>query len=291
MARVLTTGAGAAALAVAIWLAPTPVLAQPSADDQARIHFQAGTNYFQIADYESALREYRRAHDLTGRVPLLYNIYLCHERLGDVAHAVEALQRFLDDSPEDLSERATLEQRLQTMRQRLSDQGTGTDPVTDSGTGQATDAGTDTGTGQATDADTDPDAGSGTGSDVGAGPPVGQGPDTSAHGDGGMPVIAVVGFVVAGGFLAASLVFGGLALSEDSDLDGRCGGACREEELDTLRTFMNIADVSLGIALLAGGTALVAALVAGGDEVESGRATVSPWLAPGAGGASARVVF
>ena len=33
----------------------------------ARVHFQAGTNYFQAEEYEAALAEYGRALELSGR--------------------------------------------------------------------------------------------------------------------------------------------------------------------------------------------------------------------------------
>ena len=78
---------GAALLLLATLLgAPMQATAQPSesSDQIARAHFLAATGYFDTGDYESALREFERAYALTQYPQLLYNLYACHERLGQL---------------------------------------------------------------------------------------------------------------------------------------------------------------------------------------------------------------
>lgn len=110
---------GLLAVATLSWLLASGAEAQ-DADAAARAHFQAGTDHFQVADYEAALREYEQAYALSHRPELMYNLYLCHERLGHLDDAASWLERYLDEATE-VHRRAMLEQRLHTMRRRLAE--------------------------------------------------------------------------------------------------------------------------------------------------------------------------
>jgi hypothetical protein len=92
-----------------------PVAAQD--DAEARRHFETGTSYFTEGNYESALREFDESYRLSGRPGLLYNIALCHERLGNLGEAAEHLERFLS-LVEDVDGRDALERRLANLRER-----------------------------------------------------------------------------------------------------------------------------------------------------------------------------
>ncbi len=88
-----------------------------SDDERARVHFESGGVHFEAGDYESALREFDAAYALSHRPELLYNIYLCEERLGHLPEAIEKLEAFLS-SDLDIPNRDTLTQRLENLRRR-----------------------------------------------------------------------------------------------------------------------------------------------------------------------------
>jgi len=58
---------------------------------------------FQNEDYSTALESLMLAHQLMPATPRLFNIAVCHERLGDERRAIEAYQRYADaeDAEED----------------------------------------------------------------------------------------------------------------------------------------------------------------------------------------------
>lgn len=106
-------------LAAGLALAPALAAAQvdESADARARAHFSAATAYYDEGDYAQAVVEFRAAYDLSRRAGLLYNVYLCEERLGHLAEAITALEGYLG-SDATIENRSTLESRLTHLRER-----------------------------------------------------------------------------------------------------------------------------------------------------------------------------
>lgn len=88
------------------------------ADVEAREHFTAGSRYFDAGDYRAAAVEFEASYRLSGRPALLYNLYLAHERVGNMGEAVSYLERYLTEG-EPGDRRAALEVRLENLRARL----------------------------------------------------------------------------------------------------------------------------------------------------------------------------
>lgn len=108
-------------LSAVIVIAASPARAQdPSATERARLHFDLATQAFDTGNYELATTEFQRAHELTGHPDLLFNIYSSAERAGHLEVAVDALARFLAEGSMDDTQRATLEQRLLRLRERMA---------------------------------------------------------------------------------------------------------------------------------------------------------------------------
>jgi tetratricopeptide (TPR) repeat protein len=110
-----------------------PARAQGSADEEARANFEAGRVAFADARFDDALPYFERAYALSQRPELLYNIGLCHDRLGHDAEALAAFQGYLEAIPE-AENRAEVEQRIRTARERAtrgasSSPTPGTDPT------------------------------------------------------------------------------------------------------------------------------------------------------------------
>ncbi len=78
-----------------------PAWAQAGPDELARRHFESGAAYFEQAEYDPALREFRKAYELSGRPQILRNISVVEERLGRLDVAVEALDQYLAAAPDD----------------------------------------------------------------------------------------------------------------------------------------------------------------------------------------------
>ncbi len=96
-----------------------PAAEMTESDAVARDRFRRGTGYFDAGDYELAAREFEAAYALSHRPELLYNVYLAHERLGNLTQAIRALEDYLRDG-EPGERRESLVSRLERLRQRLA---------------------------------------------------------------------------------------------------------------------------------------------------------------------------
>jgi tetratricopeptide (TPR) repeat protein len=99
----------------------------PPLDEQARTHFRAGRSYYQNGRYEDAVREWTRAHELSGRPEMLYNLYTAYDRIGDLDAAIAHLERYLQSG--EVRGRTELQARLERMKQRHSDARPASSPV------------------------------------------------------------------------------------------------------------------------------------------------------------------
>src|SRR5690348_10513279 len=71
-----------------------------SADELAHKHFESGAAYLEQADYESALREFNAAYELSKRAEILLNVATVHERTSKLKEAVAALEQYLAAEPQ-----------------------------------------------------------------------------------------------------------------------------------------------------------------------------------------------
>jgi len=103
--------------------------AQTDPDELARRHFESGAAYFEQAEYDSALREFRKAYELSERPQILRNISIVEERLGHLDIAVAALDEYLSQSPDDVDvetvriRRNNLQKRLVRQREEAATAG------------------------------------------------------------------------------------------------------------------------------------------------------------------------
>jgi tetratricopeptide (TPR) repeat protein len=90
--------------------------------EAARIHFQAGKQYYDRGHYNEAIGEFREAYRLSSAAALLYNIAQAYERMGDLPHAREYLQRYIDSGQTEPGELPALQDKLRTIDKRIADQ-------------------------------------------------------------------------------------------------------------------------------------------------------------------------
>ena len=105
-------------LAVSV-LTAAPAAAQQAAESptetEARSVFAAGEVAFRDGRYHDALVYFRRAHQLSQRPALLYNIALCQDRLRDDDAAIDAYDRYLAEVPL-ATNRREVDDRLAALR-------------------------------------------------------------------------------------------------------------------------------------------------------------------------------
>jgi tetratricopeptide (TPR) repeat protein len=94
-------------------------LAQTPAETAARESFASGEAAYNRGDYATAIEAWQTAYASDPRPRIQYNIYQAHERLGDLAAAAEALQRYLDEADASDPSYENAEARMASLRQRL----------------------------------------------------------------------------------------------------------------------------------------------------------------------------
>jgi tetratricopeptide (TPR) repeat protein len=243
-----------------------------STDDRARLHFQSGAAYYDAGEYESAVREFQSAYDLSQRPQLFYNLYLCEQAIGNLGAAAAHLERYLAEV-EEIENRDTLQSRLVHLRERVARQAAGEEdpgPTAEEAAEQQQRAAPSDEEERAVADPTPPP------------PPPDRGPNVGA----------IAGFSVAALGVIGAVIFGPLTIAEDSSLAGGCGAAraCTDADTSTLSTYALLTDVSLGVALagaLAGTLFLVLDMSSGGDG-ERASLRVSPLAGPGTAGLTVR---
>jgi Tfp pilus assembly protein PilF len=232
-------------VSTAVVFAPDAAAQGDVETERARGHFQAGSSYFEEGDYESAIREFQRAYDLSRRAGLLYNLALSHERLGHYAEAAQLLRRYLSEDAE-IPNRTALERRAERLEARA--RGETPPPAADP---------------------TDPTQ-----------PPNATTPETTEGGGAPLPIGSIISFSIAGAGLILYAIAGGVALSGYSALETGCGAttSCTESEVSDVRTMAAVADVGLGVAAVgaaAGAILLVVELSSSGGS-QASNVRVSP---------------
>lgn len=97
------------------------VKAQQTIDDTAgRDYFERGRAAFDEADYERALVYFRHAYRLSNRSELQYNIGVAADRLQRDEEALEAFEKYLDET-ENPAREAEVKRRVAALRQSIAE--------------------------------------------------------------------------------------------------------------------------------------------------------------------------
>ncbi|WP_053237393.1 tetratricopeptide repeat protein [Sandaracinus amylolyticus] len=260
----MTRTIGVLAIALLLGATTTRASAQTSAsDEQARIHFQAGTLYFEQERFEDAAREYEEAFALSPRPELLLNAATAWDRAARLEEAIAALERVMQQFPG--TESAQLAQprldRLRRMQERL---------VREREEAAARAAATTTAT------TTEP---------------------TTSEGGGGLDYLPGTITLSASAVIAAVAIGLGVAAHDTySTLEEQCtGGVCPGDLRDDRDSASTLADVSTALTFVAaaGGIAGVVLIVVAAIDDAPSPTTERVELAPGPGdvGLGARIRF
>ncbi len=95
--------------------------------ERARTHLKAGVAYYDEGRYDDAAREMEAAYALKPLADLQYNLAQCYERLGRLADAAAAYEKYLAGKP-GADDHSAVEQRVKNLRERLEQEKSGAAP-------------------------------------------------------------------------------------------------------------------------------------------------------------------
>lgn len=115
-------------LSLALALPALPAYAQsagdaPSKVDQARAHFQRGTDFYREGNYDAALAEFSKAQQLAPNYRLLYNIGQVQAERHDYVAAVRTLTDYLAQGGAEVSEerRTQVQNEIASLKTKISE--------------------------------------------------------------------------------------------------------------------------------------------------------------------------
>jgi tetratricopeptide (TPR) repeat protein len=254
----------AAGLALAILAPPFAAQAAPrkgtpdkasqkdkETEGDARRLFREGDRLYSEGDYEGAVTAFERAYQLSGKEALKYNMANAYERLGRYDAALAALRDYLPHAQPE--ERDAVQRRIEKLQQRVDDQRAKAQPAAANAPASAAPA--VTASAEPATADVPPDSGQ---------PP---------------PILGYVALGVGAVGLGVGTFFGIQALSAKSDAEDACAEndgtrrcpARAEDALDDARSKALIADVSLGVGVVAAAVGAYLVLRRGPEKSASSR--------------------
>lgn len=84
----------------------------------ARLHAEAGRNFYRAGNYVEALSEFKKAYRLQPGSALTYNIARCHERLSQWEEAINAYERYVREAT-DPRDKAEALDKIELLKQKL----------------------------------------------------------------------------------------------------------------------------------------------------------------------------
>jgi tetratricopeptide (TPR) repeat protein len=217
--RWLTSLVCAAVLALS-----TPAFGQATPDELARQHFESGVAYLQESDYDSALRAFEKAYELSKRPEILLNVATVHERRGDLRAAVGSLKQYVEAVP-DGEQTPTVKTRITNLEKRIAtepaDAGTTPPPVAPTATAPAT-----------------------------APAPKSEPPPAVAPESKPNRIPAYVLLSVGGLSAAGAVLTGVLAQSEYNSKKDDCSPGCTDDEVSTGKNMALVSTILTGVAVV-----------------------------------------
>ena len=87
--------------------APSPAAPSAQALEDARKHYEAGFAMFDAADYEPALAEFQRAYQFAPNYRIFYNLGKVHRMLKNYVSSLKDFQRFLNEGTDQPADKKT----------------------------------------------------------------------------------------------------------------------------------------------------------------------------------------
>src|SRR5688572_18307771 len=89
-----------------------------TSSEVAKLHAEAGRNYYRAGKYVEALEEFKKAYRLEPRAALTYNIARCHERLSQWEEAINAYERYVKEATDPRDKAESLD-KIELLKKKL----------------------------------------------------------------------------------------------------------------------------------------------------------------------------
>jgi hypothetical protein len=252
-----------------------PAIADDSADELGRRHFESGEAYFKVSDYDNALREFTQAYELSKRPEVLISIATVHERMAHLREAIAALEQYLAAAPEG-KEADTMRIRVENLKKRLESAPSPAAPAPGPGPAPASSTAS-------------PPAAKPTAPAASSRAPASPPAPSEDYGPNVPALLALgVGVLATGG----AVVTGILAQNEYNDAKKTCSPSCTDHQLAPGRTLAWTSTALTGVAIVGVGVG-VTLLLTGHKKSEAPPTARIPTLFVGLGprGAGAAASF
>lgn len=85
-----------------------------STHSKAAEHYKSGKRAYSLGNYEDALAAFTEAYNLSEKPDLLYNLAVCHEKLGQTDKAIAYYELYLEEKP-DASDKDKVNEKIRTL--------------------------------------------------------------------------------------------------------------------------------------------------------------------------------
>ncbi|MGB8296483.1 MAG: tetratricopeptide repeat protein [Polyangia bacterium] len=110
---------GVSCLLAALVLA-SPALGADSATEQARQHYEIGTQQYDLGHWDDAIREFEKAYELRPDPSFLYNLAQAYRRKGDNKRALDLYKNYLVKVPK-TPQRTEIEERISGLQKQIDE--------------------------------------------------------------------------------------------------------------------------------------------------------------------------
>jgi tetratricopeptide (TPR) repeat protein len=244
-----------------------------SKDELARKHFESGVAYLEESDYENALAAFKKAYELSNRPEILLNVATVHERLGQPAPAIAALEEYLKVAPN--GEHAdTVRRRIENLQRREADVPPPASPP-----------------GNAVASEPAPVSTAPVPAPAPVAPPPPPPPPPPAVRSSRVPVYLSLGVGAASGI--GAVVTGVLAQQEYNDAETSCKPSCSDDEVSSGKSLALTSTILTGVAVVGIGVGVTLWLIQpSADDAEAiGQVDLGLAATPAGPTLSGRVLF
>ena len=107
-------------LATAVLALASPARGDDSATEQARQHYQTGTQQYDLGHWDDAIREYEKGYELRPDPTFLFNLAQAYRRKGDNQRALDLYRNYLAKIPKS-PKRAEIEERIESLQKQIDE--------------------------------------------------------------------------------------------------------------------------------------------------------------------------
>jgi hypothetical protein len=115
-----TTGALSCLLTALVLALASPALGADGATEQARQHYEIGTQQYDLGHWDDAIREFEKAYELRPDPSFLYNLAQAYRRKGDYRRALDLYKNYLVKVPK-TPQRAEIEERINSLQKQIDE--------------------------------------------------------------------------------------------------------------------------------------------------------------------------